>query len=86
MRKTFRVLLVVSLVSVLALVTMGVDSCKSTGGGKIASVVVNGKDANFGFNVQAVDKDGDPKTGPDGFETYKGQVQYNDRAAGVKDS
>lgn len=55
---------------------------KYTGGGFIPSAADPDKKANFGFNFQAIDIDGDGfANGP--LDEYKGELLYHDRAAGV---
>ena len=53
-------------------------SGKYTGGGWIPSAAQRESKATFGFNIQALDTDGDGVA-----DDAKGQVQYRDRAAEV---
>ena len=82
MRKTFRVFLLVSLASVFAISIIGClipGPGKYTGGGWLPSAEDPDAKATFGFNVHLDDKDGDGS-----IDGVKGQIQYNDKAAGVK--
>ena len=70
--------------SAMALGLMAVVGCdlppqpgKYTGGGHFASVVP-GKKATFGFNLQAIDRNGDGLV-----DEVKGQLQFNDHGTGV---
>jgi hypothetical protein len=55
---------------------------KYTGGGFIPSAADPDKKANFGFNFQAIDIDGDGRAdGP--LDEHKGRLLYHDSAAGV---
>lgn len=63
----------------LALLGAGCRPGKYTGGGWLPSAVESKGKATFGFNLHAYDLDGDGRT-----DSWKGQFQYNDHAAGVK--
>ncbi len=81
MKKLVKDIAVISLVGSLALFVSGCDTFgpgKYTGGGVMESAIVDGGKANLGFNMQALDKDGDGE-----IETVKGQLQYKDRGADV---
>jgi hypothetical protein len=69
------------LLAIPTIITMLVVGCagKYTGGGHIESATDPDAKANFGFNMHAIDEDGD-----EWADTYKGQLQYNDHGAGVQ--
>jgi len=92
-----------ALLSVLGLAVATLTGClagKYTGGGFINSTAGGGQKATFGFNLEALDRDGDgqadrvvqdvfdPETGELLYSaewwTAKGQFNYNDHGAGVR--
>ena len=91
-----------AMLAVVGITAASLTGClagKYTGGGFIDSTAGGGKKATFGFNLEALDRDGDgqadmviesfidPETGevyvPVVWFTAKGQFNYNDQGAGV---
>ena len=90
MKKLVHNLVTVGLVGALALFVSGCEG-KYTGGGVIDSTIDPAAKASFGFNMQAIDTDGDCEDwGPAGLlcnlaDEAKGQLQYKDHGTDEED-